>query len=521
LVASHAGKPAAVTPNARRSSGLWLIPVLILAPAFALRWPFVTLLPRFTDETLEVLHSAAIARGEILPLTNYDTYYGALFNYLIAIPMVVLGTDPLLPRWIVMALGALTVLPTFLLGRELGNRMVGAVAALLIAGSSAHIAVNSHIAWSNCITPLFTTLTFWLLVRAQMRGSGPALVGAGLAFGLALQTHPAVIALAPAVAAFTLWRGRSTLSVSWMALAFGAFLLGYGNMIAYNLASNFDSLSSAQRISNEYALADDADSGWRTVGSMLLLLARLVGGAVDQRPDVFSYLVDPGVVVGGVLAIAGLLLLWRRGQPLPLLAVVTFLVLLPLVNSKFRTLVTIRYLMPLYPLIAIGIAVTIDALAHRFGVRSVPLQRVVMTLALVAILVPSFSSLQRYYDRLLRTGDTNERILRLEGAIAGARRPGELVIVDEDMGTELPGTGVTEIRGFRYLLAMDEVPFRAERIAPRRLEDALQTAPSVLAVLNGRDLEQVERRLTATPLEGRGRVATGRGSDYQVYRLER
>jgi hypothetical protein len=65
------------------------------------------------------------------------------------------------------------------------------------------------------------------------------------------------------------------------------------------------------------------------------------------------------------------------------------------------------------------------------------------------------------------------------------------------------------------------VPFRAERIAPRRLEEALQAAPSVLAVLNGRDLEQVERRLTVTPLEVRGRVATGRGSDYQVYRLER
>jgi len=183
-------------------------------------------------------------------------------------------------------------------------------------------------------------------------------------------------------------------------------------------------------------------------------------------------------------------------------------------------LVTIRYLMPLYPLIAIGVAITIDALARRFGARSVPLQRVVMTLALVAILAPSLSSLQRYYDRLLRIGDTNERILRLESAIAVSRRPGELVIVDEDMGTELPGTGVTEIRGFRYLLTMGEVPFRAERIASRRLDEALQAAPSVLAVLNGRDLEQVERRLTVTPLEARGRVATGRGSDYQLYRLE-
>jgi hypothetical protein len=292
-------------------------------------------------------------------------------------------------------------------------------------------------------------------------------------------------------------------------------------MIAYNVVTGFDSLRTAQRISSEYAVAEDADAGWQVISSMLLLLSRLVGGAVDQRSGALSYLLDPGVLVGLVFAGIGLVLLWRRGEPLPLLAIVTFLIFLPLVNTKFRTLVTIRYLMPVYPLLALGIAMSIVHLAHRLGGQSTRLRLTVTTLALVAVIAPSLSSLQRHYDRLLRTSDTNERILRLRDAIYQTRLPGELVIVDEDMGSEIAGTGVTEIRGFRYLLTMDQVPFRSERIAARRLEDAAEAAPSVLAVLNGRDLEQAERRLKVQPLENRGRAVIGRGSDYQLYRLER
>jgi len=493
---------------------------LVLA-ALALRWPYVSLIPRFTDETLEVLHAAAIARGEILPLTNYDSYYGSLFNYLIAIPMALLGTDPLLPRWIVMVLGALTVVPTILLGREIAGRNVGIIAGLLLATGSAHIAVNSHIAWSNCLTPLFITACLWLLVRSQRRSSGFALAGAGLLFGLALQTHPAVIAFAPAIAVFVPWRCRPAVSWGWMVLAVGAFLVGYANMIAYNLSTNFDSLRSAQRVSGEYATAEDADTGWQLVSSMLLLLARLAGGAVDQRSGALGYLLDPGVLVSLVLAGIGLVALWRRGEPLPLLAALTFLALLPLVNTKFRTLITIRYLVPLYPLLALGIAVVVVNLAQRLATQSVRLGMTVAMLALVATIAPSLLSLQRHYDRLLRTGDTNERILRLRDAIHQTRRPEELVIVDEDMGSEIAGTGVTEIRGFRYLLSMEEIPFRSERISAGRLADAAEAAPSVLAVLNGRDLEQAERRLKVQPLEARERAVIGRGSDYQLYRLER
>ena len=70
------------------------------------------------------------------------------------------GPSLLTPRLIMAIMGAVTVVPTYLLGRSLagGSSLVGLLAALLLALSPIHIVVNSHIASSNCLTPLFTTL---------------------------------------------------------------------------------------------------------------------------------------------------------------------------------------------------------------------------------------------------------------------------------------------------------------------------------------------------------------------------
>src|SRR6185295_8474488 len=55
------------------------------------------------------------------------------------------------------------------------GQIVGLLAAGLFATNGPHVVVNSHIAWSNCLTPLLTTLAFWALVRAsgsQVSGFG-------------------------------------------------------------------------------------------------------------------------------------------------------------------------------------------------------------------------------------------------------------------------------------------------------------------------------------------------------------
>ncbi|MGE3271567.1 MAG: hypothetical protein AB7P40_22645, partial [Chloroflexota bacterium] len=239
-VESQSISPAAAHDN-QHARGGWRIDLLLAGGlallAFAVRWPYLWTIPRFTDETLEVLHSLAIVRDGARPLTNYDSYYGALYNYLVAAALAVSGQSPLAPRAVVLVAGILTVVATYALGLEVARRMagfgtthqrlVGLLAAALLATNGPHVVVNSHIAWSNCLTPLFTTLAFWALLqssradapsppfplsRARERGRGRdghlhwLLPLAGLLLGLALQTHPLVVALLPGIALGVLLR---------------------------------------------------------------------------------------------------------------------------------------------------------------------------------------------------------------------------------------------------------------------------------------------------------------------------
>src|SRR5215212_1705963 len=131
--------------------------------ALGLRLPYLPLVPRFTDESLEVLWSLPIARGESFPLTNFDAYDGALFNYLVAASFLLLGPSALAARLVVLLAGLLTVVTTYALGRAWGGRAAGLLAAALLAVNVPHVVINSRIAWENCITPLFTSLAVWTL----------------------------------------------------------------------------------------------------------------------------------------------------------------------------------------------------------------------------------------------------------------------------------------------------------------------------------------------------------------------
>ncbi|MCC6175783.1 MAG: glycosyltransferase family 39 protein [Chloroflexi bacterium] len=579
-------------PTPRRfTSGYWPGPHvdLMLAlgiglVALAVRWPYLWIVPRFTDETLEVLHSLAIVREGARPLTNYDSYYGALYNYAVALALWLGGESPRAPRVVVLLAGAATVVVTYGLGRELGRRLlplvrggratdtgailprlVGSIAAGLLAVNGPHVVVNSHVAWSNCLTPLFTTLAAWALLRATRRPSveaetcemqvqadamaarapsaawstkavdvrakardrtsGLMLAATGLLLGLALQTHPLVAVLLPAAALVVVVQGRRFLLTPWPWIAAALFLVGYANVLAYNADHGFESLRSAQRMRGEYAQDEQATTGYvPTFGSMVLLLARILGGAVDQRDGVAGYLLDPSVIAVTALAAVGVALLARRGEPLPLVFGLTFLLLLPALNPKFRTLITSRYLMPLVPLLFASAAVGLVWFGSVLAALLPAVRRRWLSVALAGLAVmlstAPLASLGRYYARSFERADTNERILRLSAEIQAARQPAEAVLVDEAIGSELPDTGVTELRGFEHLLIFGRVPYRVVRPSPGRLQDELGDDRSVLIVMNARDAAAADARLTVIPLDPRPPATSGRMSDYRLYRLE-
>jgi 4-amino-4-deoxy-L-arabinose transferase-like glycosyltransferase len=530
-------------PHRRSGTRLDLLLVgVVSALALVVRWPNLWTVPRFTDETLEVLHSLAIVRDGLRPLTNYDTYYGALYNYVVALALLLSGQSPLAPRVVVLVAGTLTVGATYLLGAQLARRLplaedarirtvagriVGLLAAGLLATNGPHVVVNSHIAWSNCLTPLLTTLAFWALLRTTGGGRGVGLPLAGLLLGLALQTHPLVVALLPGIALAVVLRDWRVLRSAWPWLAVVAFLVGYANMLVYNAETGFDSLRTAQRMQTEYGTDQQATSGYAaTAGSMLLLLARIVGGAVDQRDSTAAYLADPAVVFVGALAVAGIAVcaVRQRREWLPLLATASFLLILPAANPKFQTLLTSRYLMPIVPLLLACAALALVWLAilarqrwPRFRRR--PLLAALMIGMLLAAL--PLGSLDRYYQRAFERTDTNARILALIGQIEAARQPEETILVDDSIGSELPDTGVTELRGLEYLLTFERLPYRLLKPSPGRLQDSLDTEPTILAILNARDASAARSRVGVESLDPRPIPETGRMFDFRLYRLSR
>ncbi len=298
----------AVARDAAIVVGLALVAALI-------RWPNVHMVPPYTDETEEALRAWAIAQDGFRPLVNVDSYIGALWSYVVAAGFLAFGRNAELPRLASLVAGARTVGVTFLVGRRLFGQATGIVAALLLAGNAAHVLVSSHVAWSNCVTPLFTTTAFWLLLRALDRPGRPVpLVLAGLAWGLALQTHPSVITLLIGAGIYSLWRDpRLPLRPAvWLGVVFLA--LGYGNVLAYNLGTGFDTLTQAQRVGSEYAGGAGLD-GWGYVASLLGILELIVqtnAGVVEPRLTAAEYLADPQVL----LALVGLAaaVVWRCGS---------------------------------------------------------------------------------------------------------------------------------------------------------------------------------------------------------------
>ena len=147
-----ASPPSPRPSRAWRTSrlGVAAASVGIAVVAVALRAYELRDVPRLTDETDEVMRGLAIARGELLPLTNVDAYIGPLWNYLLALGFLVVGPTSLLPRVLTLLAAVATVAAAGWLGREAALRLgrpdranvLGLGAALLLATSSFHAVVS-------------------------------------------------------------------------------------------------------------------------------------------------------------------------------------------------------------------------------------------------------------------------------------------------------------------------------------------------------------------------------------------
>ena len=288
--------------------------VLVLglaAVGLVLRLPYLWTIPRFTDETREVLRAIELLNGGLSgadALVNVDAYIGGLYLWLLAGLFWLTGVSALTPRLVMAVAGAVAVGGTYLLARDLGGRLAGLLAAALLATSGGQILSNGHIAWSHCLTPTLTTLATWLLQRAVRLDCRGSWLGSGFTFGLALQTHPATLGAAARRRRLRPLVGPPLARTPWPYLALALFVLAFANVLVFNLMTAGGTLREAATVRDRY------DAGIVVnvliyLGNHLthgLMLLRYLAGAVDMRGGPAAYLLDPTLWLYGGLSLAGL-----------------------------------------------------------------------------------------------------------------------------------------------------------------------------------------------------------------------
>ena len=293
-----------------------------------------------------------LVNGERFPLYSQHPHIGALINYIVAVAFWILGTHYWVPRTVILVMGSLTIPLVYFLGKRWFDSSTALLAALMLAGSMYHIFHLSHLPWSNSMTPFFVICCLLSFAKSLQDQKPIWLIVSGFLFGLALQTHPSVIALIPALMGiFLLYGDKQWLRRPSPYLSVLSAILGYGNMAYYNAASKLGSIHEGLTYP-VYSLEDQPGLSsyiHNTNGEWLLLL-RLLSGAAETQHLHFRYLLNPAFVLCAMALLTGIILCLRKKKwELPLILACPMLII-PFLNRGYEFCKFGRYLGFLIPI---------------------------------------------------------------------------------------------------------------------------------------------------------------------------
>jgi 4-amino-4-deoxy-L-arabinose transferase-like glycosyltransferase len=488
--------------------GTAAIAVLLFVVALGVRLPYLTDVPGFTDEGVDVLVGLDALDGR-WPLVDAEPYIGSLFNYVLAAGFLMFGRDEGVPRLVVTLLGALTVVLVYFLARRLAGHLAALLAAAFMATSGVHI-VNGHVAWSNCTTPFFATAATLALVEAVARNNGLLLVLAGGLYGLALQSHTSAIFLGPALAIHALvghpgpaTPRRAPLLIRWTPLAALAAILACANVLAFNLLNPGAWERETSGRAYAYVAQPTVESYLQNLEGFATGLFRMAASSFVGGPSLLAQATAPANLPYLLLVLAGVAYgVWRR-QWLPLAAIVTAALVLPYINRYYRFPVGLRYLgylLPfLYLLMALPLAQAVWALRRRSAVWGPTL--VAVCLVLVALPV---NRVFGHYDAYLRLGATNPTIVALHDEMQVRYERGEIaeVLLDPQLDAVFTGPGGRALRVYGALFTVSGVPHRTVWMAPEELEQvATDATHPVGLILSTGSRERLGGTFRLVPLE--------------------
>ncbi len=503
---------------------------LIFALAFAVRWPYLHTVPHYTDELVEVFHSAAIARGEKFPLTAKDLYFGPIHYYILAGFIRVFGLSAALPRLVILLFGVLAVGATYLLGRALAGRVVAALSAALLATSAQHIIVNSHVAWQNSTMPLYSTLCCLGFVSALNalrarsntvagavipsigRGVVLPLIFAGFCFGLTLQTHPGAVIMIPAlVATFLLalraYRAWALLRSPWPYVAVGAALVAYSPPLIYNLTHGLPGFYRVvYKRDYAYEMNPTLASYLQNLRDLVYELIRMISDPTRLPAEPWGYLTSPYAMIATVAVLAGMVLLARRGQFLPLFLLVSTLAITPRYLNAYGPgsdyiMLFGRYVGFLLPFLYIAIATAavagIGAVLRRLPSGRGSWQRLVnafaipLSLVLIALLLLwPLRPLPGFYRETLKIDPNNLTYAATGAAVQGLYTARTPILIDTFLGNVFNKEGLTTLFAVRYYLDIAGIPYRMvdepeeelNRLAPTLNPNDTEALPLVITL---------------------------------------
>ena len=492
-----------------------MLAVGLFLGALAIRLPNLMLIPQFTDETVEVLHSLKISQGILFPLTNADPYYGSIYNYLIAGVFYLFGPSAENARLTVTVLGALAVPLSYFFAKTMEDRLVGLVVALLMLTSGALI-LNGHVAWENNTTPFFAAATFLVFSLALKRSSGILLVASGLLYGLTLQTHPGIIILAAGLALYFIYSGaftrasgaarslRSWLKSPWPYLTLVAALVGYADVIAQSIIHPLIGWTVAQRHVYAYETSPTMETYLTNMQNFAAMVLRMAASNFDNRANLAEYLLQPLNALYVAFFVVGIGYAVKRGKAMPVIILVTTGLILPYFDKSYGYPGASRYVGYLFPLIYLLIATPLVQ-AARSTSRSQGLRFIYHWLLVVFLVVSPALGLMANYGNAERAGATNERVLSIHQSLRQQYLSGTIseIIIDNKLNQNSLGGGGNVQRALDYLFTLEGIPHRTMAVTVEAVKTELRKEHSqpLALVLAPETHGALSRKMPLSPIE--------------------
>lgn len=514
-------------------AALWII-------AVGIRLPQLWTTPSVGDDAGLLAHALLRSQAGVWS-GSVTTSVGAAHELLMAAVLAIFGPSPYLPRLVTAIQAALTIPLVYVLTRELCRplgrrrieesflmpRLAGLIAAGLLATSSAHIVITSHVARAESFTPLLVIALLYSVERALNGRNGRWLLAAGALFGLALQTSTLVLAILPGLVLAGWWRGRSLMLSHWPALAVLAFAGTFAGTLAgwMQHGVQFSSTGLTGWLSGDRYHGPSGEMYLDSVGAALVSVWRMLAGQLTSRPPAEDALADPLAWPFLLLAVLGALVLALRGRPLLPLVAISCLVVLPYVVTDANPLLSGRYLMPVAVVGMVAIGVAVGALAPIVTGRG-SLPRLALGMVLGGLVLAPLGGLRAYYEETNAERQTSAGLLLVPNAVFEERRYDEVVLLDERLARLRLGAGGNTLEALQYLLAASGVPTRTAAVNQRLLTTE-GLASRALIVLDRDSVAAVEIGARLTPLldnwieaeDGSGSIMLFRAEGFAQQRL--